>query len=934
MAQVCLLFGSHLASIRDMVLGLLSVGNVASHAAATTASDESSSCSHRYLGEKRCRLCKQTSTSPNPVKTGPLSVFEYRQWLGSCQGLHAEGLWCAICYNAFTFSGFLEEYKDPDTLILAMKTGRQVQDEWNASTSACIEDMEVSGKLRLSKKAKTCRIEKLRQARQQIVESYDRDEFQLNEKARGVNEERFKEVTGWESFEAAGAQTFWGQLDGELQEMTMLKSMPRGECEVNLQHAKGVVTRTIQDNGELRLRQNQAQLKHKHVQNQLMSGAREVFANATVMPAPAAAGDGLEAALAHLQQTPIAHGSSNEDEVDEEDDELDFSANLCQVAGIATKRTMVSAAVKARATTAAKPAAKFVAKPAAAVRPASAPVSSRYPVRAKPPPNSAPIATPAIPVANAGGDDAAEDDLDHLKTTLGYKSLYDRFVEFMTKKVNAALFNEFRLNFSEQFQSQLVQLRDAATVHQKAVVALDIKTGKRTTLPKSWHNAMKQFRNLTWSVLFVIRNCHQSISGKPFSFEKCKVAIESLEEAELKLPSFFHQRMIVELAEDLMRCGRAKEFVKHAAFGYKLWELSENQRLYYEIMSENIPKLVRGLKDSKDSTSAETQTTVRNFAVFVQTFVEDEHKGKYLSDCCQTEFAVLNSGLQGVLVDKDEAAAPGAPDYREHFDSLLRSISNDEIPKDAMLAPLYGGSSWTPVTTAVAAMLPNQTKTLKKSLVAMEVGWHAQTAMTVLGFSQADLISQQDRRHTALQLLAGDWNSDGSAAKDAIKATARSLFAQYLESYNAHFEREMLPHVSEQLSACIIYAWERKLDSIKVKSVDSVDTKAVLKYVGHFSEELQTALQCAHAFGFDKNYLNEYPLALSLLTDNFKDPIETMWKHFGKMEKSLLAITNCGAVTPSIILIYFSPSARLHRHNSKHRQYFLSKCPASFLDTF
>ncbi len=45
-----------------------------------SSNSSSSKSSHRYLGEKKCKLCKKTSTAPNVISKGPFSVNEYIIW--------------------------------------------------------------------------------------------------------------------------------------------------------------------------------------------------------------------------------------------------------------------------------------------------------------------------------------------------------------------------------------------------------------------------------------------------------------------------------------------------------------------------------------------------------------------------------------------------------------------------------------------------------------------------------------------------------------------------------------------------------------------------------------------------------------------------------------------------------------------------------------
>ena len=850
-----------------------------------SSNSSSSRSSHRYLGEKKCKLCKKTSTAPNVISKGPFSVNEYIIWNSSSQGLQAECLWCAVCYGVFTHGGFLEEYKEVEAFISACKGNRQLREEYDAAAKSMILDIENNGKLRMSKGRVTSRVEALKSARRQIVDSYTRNEFQINERMKGVNEERYKFLYN-KSFEEAGVATFIGEMDGKMQELTAVKTMPTGECELNILHAQGITNRTIHDDGKNRLRLGQADQKEKFLKDQQLGGILELASKAEYVE-PTVSGGGLDAALAALGMTPVGDtttGPAQDAEQEElEEQEDDFSTALQQVASIATKRTTVATktAPKAAAKAAAKfgsatARAQFLAPPMLRATGAQTAQWVTSTLAATPAPRVAegPDASNAVSAAKRASSPQAalvkpEDDdpdaetqqLEDLKASLGYNALWEPFKAFVTKSCNIEPFTSLTLEYSDEFISKLERLKEGANKQQKLVVALDIKTAKRTTLPKTWTAAMKAFRRLTEAVVMLAKQSQNSISGKAYSFEKCKVAIEDLENASLPVPLFFHVRCVMELAEDLVRCGRTTDFLDHATNGAgDLWDADGNKRMFHVVLSENLPKLIRGIKED----TAESRATVTNFAVFIKSCVEHEHKDAWLTGSDQTELKQLNNGLSGVLVGKDEVTE-STPDFAENFTILLDEIEKGRVEGGSICSAVYEGSSWKLVSEIIIAMTPTATKSVRRILVESEREWHKLDERTLKGFTQGAMDQQLLRRDNACKLLL-----------EQPSAENLGVIVRYLESFVGHLGGVVLAHGAALLSRCIIHVWEGK-PRLAPKSLTEESTLNVFKFLNGLSAEQDVILRAAQSFIIEPCALGKKssPALLTLLNgDKLKPAID------------------------------------------------------------
>ena len=150
--------------------------------AASVASDAPSSArssasgSHRYIGVKRCRVCKRSSTDDTPFTRRLAERLELWPWLKG-KGYEAEGLWCKFCYCVVQDAGYLAEYGTVDLLFKALRENKQLMNEFGESIQSAIQLCQGAGHTRFREKMLSDSKCEVAAARKRVVKAYEDDPF-------------------------------------------------------------------------------------------------------------------------------------------------------------------------------------------------------------------------------------------------------------------------------------------------------------------------------------------------------------------------------------------------------------------------------------------------------------------------------------------------------------------------------------------------------------------------------------------------------------------------------------------------------------------------------------------------------------------------------------------------------------------------------------
>ena len=107
-----------------------------------------------------------------------MSISPTRIWRSATQGDLAEGLWCAQYYTGFHEGGFAAEREDWTTFGNACKKDKGLADQFQAALMALQKACEEGTFTRLSQKIKGEIGTRMKSARKEVVDSYEREEME------------------------------------------------------------------------------------------------------------------------------------------------------------------------------------------------------------------------------------------------------------------------------------------------------------------------------------------------------------------------------------------------------------------------------------------------------------------------------------------------------------------------------------------------------------------------------------------------------------------------------------------------------------------------------------------------------------------------------------------------------------------------------------
>ena len=236
-----------------------------------------------------------------------------------------KGFLCKVCVVTFEMAGFKENPATPtsDKFVSEMKVSKTLCDEFQACAKEFIWKVNHGSiAMRVRGQKKTTVIEGFRDTRRKVVELVKTTGTNVSEKFRAVSLVKWQEKHGKRDPRDDGHVVKFIEIPSQGRvECVLVRSLPEGEWDVELNLSLAAIFREDVDDGSSRLRANQEEAKHASLADQVGSafshnGAQPKYLQAALPACTGAAQPGPQEAAT------VVDADDSSDASEEEDDPL------------------------------------------------------------------------------------------------------------------------------------------------------------------------------------------------------------------------------------------------------------------------------------------------------------------------------------------------------------------------------------------------------------------------------------------------------------------------------------------------------------------------------------------------------------------------------------------------------------------------------------
>ncbi|CAK0910322.1 unnamed protein product, partial [Prorocentrum cordatum] len=206
---------------------------------------------------RTCVTCMHSTNEPNPFTSGPHKDWAHWPWAHGESGAPI-GKQCRVCSMAFILAGFNLKYKGLKELYRDMKTSKTLTDEFVNCGKKLIHlanDGVIKTRVKGSLKDEVSAI--MGEIRTKTVEVIKRTGVHVKERFRAVTLTRWKKKYPSSGPKAEGMLMKELEIHGEKQMCVLVRQLPAGEFDVEVDESLETLLRETYDNGKLSLRDNQ-----------------------------------------------------------------------------------------------------------------------------------------------------------------------------------------------------------------------------------------------------------------------------------------------------------------------------------------------------------------------------------------------------------------------------------------------------------------------------------------------------------------------------------------------------------------------------------------------------------------------------------------------------------------------------------------------------
>ena len=209
-----------------------------------------------------CLMCAHSSNEENPIKRGPLTRWIGWPWSHGTADAPS-GKQCKVCAMVWLLGGFKEKYAKLKYLYQDMAKSNTLTDEVVACGKRMIELFntgKVKERVRGGIKNDVCGI--MTQVRETTVEIVKRTGVHIKDRFRAVTLQRWKSKYPNSDPRAEGMLMKELDVHGKRQMCILVRRLPQGEFDVEVEETLETVLRETHDNGQLQLRHDQQKDKY------------------------------------------------------------------------------------------------------------------------------------------------------------------------------------------------------------------------------------------------------------------------------------------------------------------------------------------------------------------------------------------------------------------------------------------------------------------------------------------------------------------------------------------------------------------------------------------------------------------------------------------------------------------------------------------------